>query len=84
MLFQQLLEDPAVAQHAGQAGHHALGCALAVSGGVDHVVHIGAVLRPQRQALDTLIGQPELPQAAQAFGVLVLVYEGQQGIVGAE
>ena len=28
MLFQKILEDPAVAQHTGQAGHHALGCAL--------------------------------------------------------
>ena len=86
LFFQQFLEDPAIAQHTGQAGHHALGCALAVFGGFDHRVHIGTVLRPQRQALDAFIGQfKSVVQSASGGGcILALIHEGKQGIVGAD
>ena len=84
LFFQQFLEDPAIAQHTGQAGHHALSCALAVFGGFDHRVHIGTGLRPQRQALDAFIGQSKVLEIVQAGCILALIHEGKQGIVGAD
>ena len=80
--LQKLLEQPAIAQHTGQAGHQALGFALAVAGGVDHAVQISAVLRPQGQGLDIGFPQAVLLQIPQPGQILVLLHEGQQGIVG--
>ena len=81
--LQKLLEQPAVAQHTGQAGHQALGFPIAVAGGVDHAVQISAAFRPQGQGLDIGFPQAVLLQIPQPGQILVLLHEGQQGIVSA-
>ena len=81
--LQKLLEQPAVTQHTGQAGHQALSFPLAGTGSIDHAVQIGAVLRPQGQGLDIGFPQTVLFQIPQPGQIFVLLHEGQQGIVGA-
>ena len=81
---QHFLEDPAVAQHAGQAGHDAFGLSLAVFCGVDHAVHIGAVLRPQGQGLQVGFRQAKLLQIVQTGHILALLHKAQQGVVIAQ
>ena len=81
--LQKLLEQPAIAQHTGQAGHQALGLALAGTGSIDHAVQICAAFRAQGQILDIRLPQAVLFQILQPGQVLVLLHKGQQGIVGA-
>ena len=56
---------------------------FAGTGSIDHAVQIGAVLRAQGQGLDIRLAQAVLFQVSQPGQVLVLLHEGQQGIVGA-
>lgn len=80
-VFQHLSEDPAVAEHTGQAGHHTVRRVHGVLGCVQHVVHIGPVLRPQGQGLDLFIFQAVALEIVPPGGVLRLVDKGQERIV---
>ena len=79
-----LSKNPAVAEHAGQAGHHALGGPLTIPGGGEHTVHIGTVLRPEGEGLDGLVGEAVALQIVAPGGVLALVNKGEQGVVVAD
>jgi len=56
---------------------------LAGTGSIDHAVQIGAAFRAQGQGLDIGFPQTVLLQIPQPGQVLVLLHEGQQGIVSA-
>ena len=83
-LLEQALEDPGVAEHAGEAGHHALWGALPIPGGLDHAVGVGLIFRAEREVLNVPIGEAEVPEVVKAGGTLPLVDKGEEGVVAAD
>ena len=84
ILLQQPLEDPLIADHAGQTGHHALRGTLAIPGGLYHTVGVGQIFRTLRQVLDGGVIQTVALEVDQAGSALPFVDKGEQGIVGSD